>query len=95
MKRTAPQMISKIIVEDCQQPCAAIAPRGELMKKTVGAKDRILKQVLGVIRIAGEAKSCGIDRVQMRQRDRLESLACGRRIRWSGPHKTLAEHSTG
>ena len=79
-----PQMVSEIIVEDCQQPRAAVAVRRELMEKSVGTKNRVLKQVFGIIRISGEPKSRTIDRVQMWQRHRFEPLTRGRQIRWFG-----------
>ena len=95
MERTAPQMVSEIIVEDCQQPCAAVTVRLELMEKPVGTKNRVLKQVLGIIRISGEPKSRAIYRVEMWQCHCLKLLMRGRRIRWFGAHKAQTKHSTG
>ena len=78
-------IVSKVVVKDRQQPRTAVAIRVELIEKSIGTKDSVLKQILRIIRIAGEPQCCGINCIQMWKRRRFEPLASGRRVHWFGP----------
>src|SRR5581483_2261633 len=75
LARAAAVAVAEVVVQDGEQPRAAVGARGVLMEEAVGAQHGLLQQVAGVVGIARKAQRRRVQGVDVSQRLALEERA--------------------
>ena len=79
-------LVAEDVREDAEQPRLAVGARLEGVEEAVGAQQRLLNQVLGVLLVAGHPQRRGVERARCGSASRSKSALMGRRfIGLSGP----------